>query len=78
MITRAEIADRLEKVIANGFNMLKVARVAFDLYQDPDRERDIVSNRILLQLTAMEEGPEFHLSQEECLKLVAKLRDSSS
>src|SRR5690606_23264379 len=77
-LTRNQLADFLEVVISENFDVLKTANIAYKCFMNPDLQDNPIISAILLALATMEEGPEFHMSQEKCLQLVAKLRDSSS
>lgn len=71
--TAKELSNVLQVELDKGYDVVRIARVAFQLYQDhgvglaPDLDQK------LLQLKAMEEGPEFEYSEEELRRLVEEL-----
>ena len=63
----------LQAELDKGYDVVRVARVAFQLYQDHGVELTPDLDENLFQLMAMEEGPEFEYSEEELRMLVEKL-----
>lgn len=69
-----KVADRLEKLVTNGFDILKISQEAFKIYQDPDITLTQDLNMALLSLVAMQEGPEFVMTEREFHDLLFKMR----
>ena len=69
-----ELAEMLQDSLGDGFEVRKVSRAAFDIYRLYGLRLTPEMDSILLMLTAMQEGPEFELSEVEFQKLVAELR----
>lgn len=70
----SKVADRLEKIVVNGFDILKISKEAFRIYQDPDLSLTEELNMALLSLIAMEEGPEFVITEKEFRDCLSKIR----
>lgn len=68
------VADRLEAVSMGGFDISKISKEAFDIYQDPDVSLTKDLDVVLLSLIAMDEGPEFELTEEEFQDLLSETR----
>ena len=51
------VADRLERVAVGGFDIFKISKEAFSIYQDPGLSLTKDLDMALLSLIAMEEGP---------------------
>jgi len=69
-----EVAGKLQKVIAEGFDIHKVSKEAFCIYQDQSLSLSSELDTALLTLFAMEQGPEFEMSEGEVLDLLSKIR----
>lgn len=70
----AEFADILSDSLVGGFDVVKIARSAFDIYRLFGSRLTPEMDKILLVLMAMEEGPEFELSETEFLDLIDQIR----
>lgn len=68
------VADRLRRVVADGFDIFKISKEALDIYQDPKlfltKDLDIA----LLSLVAMVEGPEFEMTEKEIYNFLFNIR----
>ncbi len=71
MLTSKELGRVLHAELDNGYDVVRISRIAFQLYQEYGVEIAPELDEKLLQLMAMEEGPEFEYSEEE-LRLLAK------
>lgn len=71
--TAKELSSVLQAELDNGYDVVRVARVAFQLYQDHGVELTPDLDEKLLQLMVMEEGPEFELSEDELRTLAGEL-----
>lgn len=74
--TNIELARDLRKELAKGYNIIKMARFAFRVYQDQVLELSDFAISILMQLIMLEEGFEYELSEEEVIGLIEKLENS--
>jgi len=72
-LTAKKLSGVLQAELDKGYDIVKIARVAFQLYQDHGVELTPDLDETLLQLMAMEEGPEFEYSEDELRALVEKL-----
>lgn len=68
------VADRLERVVMTGFDIPKISKEAFSLYQEPELSLSKELDMVLLSLMAMEEGPEFEMTEEEFKALLSEVR----
>ena len=72
-LTAKELSSVLQVELDKGYDVVRIARVAFQLYQDHGVRLAPDLDQKLLQLMAMEEGPEFEYSEEELRRLVGEL-----
>ncbi len=72
-LTAKELSRVLQAELDKGYDVVRIARVAFKLYQDYGAELTPDIDEKLLQLMAMEESPEFEFSEEELKGLVREL-----
>jgi hypothetical protein len=68
-LTEKELGGILQVELDKGYDVVRIARVAFQLYQYYGIELATNLDEKLLQLMAMEEGPEFELSEYELRSL---------
>jgi hypothetical protein len=74
MYTKEEFGKELEQELTNEFNVIQLARWAFDKYlKHIETEDDL--NEIIMQIVVMEEGPEFEYTKEEFLKIAKDLQN---
>lgn len=69
-----DLASDLEEKFSTGFDVCRVSKFAFEIYQRHGLEFTPPTDRILLLLMAMEEGEEFELTESEFLGLISELR----
>ena len=74
MFSNNDLALELEKSLVGGFNVNKISKVAFDIYQEHGLELTPPMDRALLVLMAMEEGKELELNEAEFLELISEIR----
>jgi hypothetical protein len=74
MYSQADFAMDLEKALARGFDVAKISKVAFEIYQDHGLEITASMDRALLTLMAMEEGEAFELTEPEFLALISEIK----
>ncbi|CAG9000315.1 MAG: hypothetical protein CENE_02310 [Candidatus Celerinatantimonas neptuna] len=74
-LTAKELSDVLQSELDKGYDVVRIARVAFQLYQEQGVELPSELDEKLLQLMAMEEGPEFEFSEDELKTLVEELSE---
>ena len=74
-LTAKELSDVLQSELDKGYDVVRIARVAFQLYQEQGAELSSELDEKLLQLMAMEEGPEFEFSEHELKALVEELAE---
>ena len=75
-LTTKELGTILQSELDKGYDIVRISRAAFQLYQDHGVELNSDLNEKLLQLMAMEEGPEFEYSEEELRKLANDLAEN--
>ncbi|WP_120497424.1 hypothetical protein [Kiloniella sp. EL199] len=68
------LGDALGKEMAHGYRARKIARLASKIHHNHRRELSRYLDCKLMQLTAMEEGPEFELSEGEMQHLISELQ----
>jgi len=68
------VADRLEKTAVGGFDVFKISKEAFSIYQDPELSLTENLDMALLSLIAMEDGPEFEMIEKEFWILLSEIR----
>lgn len=69
-----EIATELGKAIVGGYSPTRVSSVAFSIYQEHCLEISERLDHYLMVLIAMEEGPEFEMTEAEFLELLIEIR----
>ena len=65
----------LERILVKGFDVARVSKLAFEIYQDHGLEITPSMDRALLTLMAMEEGEEFELTESEFLALISEIKN---
>ena len=68
------VADWLEKAAVGGFDVFKISKEAFSIYQDPELSLTESLDMALLSLIAMEDGPEFEMIEKEFWILLSEIR----
>lgn len=71
--TSVMLGEALERELKSGYDVAEIARMAFNVYHKHGRDLSSDLDEILLNLMAMEEGPEFEFSKEELWELRRKL-----
>ncbi|TFY89955.1 hypothetical protein DYL61_21340 [Pseudomonas nabeulensis] len=74
MYSKVDLAMDLERTLARGFDVFRISKVVFDIYQDHGLEITASMDQVLLTLMAMEEGKEFELTESEFLALISKVK----
>lgn len=69
-----ELAVMFERELLGGFSPTRVSRLATRIYQQHGLELTPKMDGIILTLMAMEEGPEFELSETEFLSLIKEVK----
>lgn len=72
-LTRAELGRELARELDEGYEPVRIAKWAYRLYLD-SFEINVGVESELLKLIAMEQGPEFELSESELLELARALQ----
>lgn len=72
--TAQEMAAELERAAVGGYYPAKISTVAFRIYQDHGLEISASLDRFLLVLIAMDEGPEFEMTEVEFIGMLADIR----
>ena len=72
-LTSKKLGSIILTELETGYEVVKVSRIALDLYQDSEIELTPEINNLLLELIAMEEGPEFEFSEKDLFELANKL-----
>lgn len=68
------LAIELEKQLDKKFDVVQISKIAFNIYQNNSAELSPELDGILLSLMAMEEGPEFEMTESEIRGLIGELR----
>lgn len=71
--TAKTLSDTLLTELEQGYDVIRVSRMAFQLYQDYGLELSPELDEKILQLMAMEEGAEFECSEDEIRALAKEL-----
>ncbi|MCF5231318.1 MULTISPECIES: hypothetical protein [Pseudomonas] len=74
MYSQADLAMDLEKALVNGFDVFRISKLAFEIYQNHGLEITAPMDRALLTLMAMEDGEEFELTESELLGLISAIK----
>ncbi|WLH82234.1 hypothetical protein [Pseudomonas sp. FP2338] len=74
MYSQADLAMALEKALVNGFDVFRISKLAFEIYQNHGLEITAPMDRALLTLMAMEDGEEFELTESELLALISAIK----
>lgn len=74
MYSQIDLATDLEKTLTKGFDIFRVSKTAFQIYQEHGLELTKPMDHVLLTLMAMEEGPEFELTESEFLTLITEIK----
>ncbi|WP_085899427.1 hypothetical protein [Kiloniella majae] len=68
------LSEALGKEMAQGYRARKIAKLAGKIHHNHRSELSRYLDCKLMQLTAMEEGPEFEFSEGEMQHLISELR----
>ena len=68
----------LEKELSQGYDVVRIARMAFSVFHERCREIDPDLANKMFQVIAMEEGPEFELSEEQLREFARSLAPDES
>ena len=68
------VADRLGRVVVDGFDIFKISKEALDIYQDSNLSLTKDLDVALLSLMAMVEGPEFEMTEKEFYDFLTDIR----
>jgi len=74
MLQKNEVANLLENAAKKEFNCAIISKEAFRIYMEYATDLDKEVSRHLLTLIAMEEGPEFELSEREFWGVISSIR----
>lgn len=72
MLDRTQVGEGLLTELQRGYDVVRIARWAYELHLGT-REFEEGVDLILLKLIAMEEGPEFVISEADLKRLAASL-----
>jgi len=64
----------LRRELEQGYDVVRVSRRAHAVYQQYGRELSPQLDKVVLGLMAMEEGPEFEMTEEELRDLIERLQ----
>lgn len=74
--TRQQFARDLLGEMDHGYDVVRIARWAFSKKMDPDiRIEDPELDAMVMQVVAMEEGPEFEYDEPELRKMAQRVLD---
>ncbi|WP_438868914.1 hypothetical protein [Pseudomonas sp. L1(2025)] len=68
------VADRLGRVVVDGFDIFKISKEALDIYQNSNLSLTKDLDIALLSLMAMVEGPEFEMTEKEFYDFLTDIR----
>lgn len=71
-----ELAVMFERGLVGGFDPTQVSRIATRIYLQHGLELTPKMDGLILTLMAMEEGPEFELSETEFVSLMEEVKTS--
>ncbi|HBX57750.1 hypothetical protein [Pseudomonas sp. UBA2684] len=69
-----DMAAELERETVGGYDISKISRAAFRIYQDHGLEISENMDRKLLALMAMDEGAEFEMTEAEFVEIIAEIK----
>lgn len=75
--TAKDFGRELEQELSKGYDIVRIARMAFSAYQDHCREVSPDLYKKMFQIIAMEEGPEFKLSEQQLREFAKNLKNDS-
>jgi hypothetical protein len=73
--TRKDFGARLKEQLTVDYDVVKVARWAHKEYLDHCRELELDLVHEMMKIIAMEEGPEFELTEQEIQSLAVELQN---
>jgi hypothetical protein len=77
--TRQQFARDLLAELDHGYDVIRIARWAFSKQMDPDlRIADSDVDAMVMQVVAMEEGPEFVYDEAELRSLAHRILDEGN
>lgn len=71
--TKAQFANELERQLDQGYNPVTIARWAYQKHLGARAFEEGLEPEIL-KVVAMEEGPEFEMTEQELRELASRLR----
>ncbi len=71
--SKQEFGQRLKDQILSGYDIVKLARWAHSLFLENSSQMEPELQETIMQLVAMEEGPEFEFSEAELTELAEEL-----
>ena len=71
--TKKLFADELLHQLSSGYDVVRIARWAFSIYMSHSRELELGLKSEIMQVVAMEEGPEFEMSEQELRQFASHL-----
>jgi hypothetical protein len=73
ILTAGQLSRILKIELERGYDVVKISRKAFQIYQEYGVNLTSEMDEKLLELIAMEEGPEFEYSEEEFRSMLESL-----
>jgi hypothetical protein len=71
--TAQDFRKELENELRKGYDVVRIARAAFQVYFEHTRELAPDLEQKVFQIVAMEEGPEFELSEQQLWEFAKNL-----
>lgn len=71
--TAKTLSEALFTELEKGYDVVRISRLAFQIYQEYGHDLTPDLDEKILQLMAMEEGPEFEFSEDEIRALAKEL-----
>lgn len=71
--TAKDFSRELEQELSKGYDVVRIARMAFSAYHDHCRDVSPDLYKKMFRVIAMEEGPEFELSEQQLWELSKSL-----
>lgn len=76
--TAQDFRRHLERELSQGYDVVRIARSAFSAYQEHCRDVSPELYKKMFQIIAMEEGPEFELSESQLWEFARSLAPDES
>jgi hypothetical protein len=72
--TREDFGRALIAELARGYDVVRLSRWAMSVYMKRCQETDAELDKAIMGIVAMEEGPEFEISEQELRRMADELQ----